>query len=87
MQDCMNRVPRISPGDALPDTGTTAEIYVALGDRDKAFGVRERLYRLRDGGLILANADPSLGAIKSDPRFQQLVQRIGLPPFISAGHK
>jgi hypothetical protein len=41
--------------------------------------VLENAYRRRDGGLILLNASPHLDGFKSDPRFQQLLQRIGLP--------
>jgi hypothetical protein len=36
-------------------------------------------YRHRNGGLILMNANPRFDSLKSDPRFQQLLQRVGLP--------
>jgi hypothetical protein len=54
-------------------------MYVWLGDPDRGWKVMENLYHGRDGGLILLNADPSFDVLKSDPRFQQLVKRIGLP--------
>jgi len=79
MQDCLRRVASLSPGGALPDVFTTAEIYVASGDVDRAWKVLESEYRRREGGLILLNADPCFDSLKSAPRFQQLVQRIGLP--------
>ena len=79
MQECLRRVADLSPGRALPDVGTTAEIYVALGDIDRALEVLESQYRRREGGLILINADPCFDSLKSHPRFQQLLQRIGLP--------
>jgi TolB-like protein/DNA-binding winged helix-turn-helix (wHTH) protein len=79
MQDCLRRVANISPGGTLPDIGTIAEIYVALGDVDRALKVLDGLYRRREGGLILLNADPCFDTLKSDPRFQQLLRRIGLP--------
>ena len=63
----------------MPDVGGTAESYVALGEVDRALRVMEGAYRRRDGGLILLNADPRFDSLKSDPRFQQLLQRIGLP--------
>ena len=78
MQDCLRRVANLSPGGTLPDVFTTAEIYVASGDVDRAWKVLESEYRRREGGLILVNADPCLDSLKSDPRFQQLLQRIGL---------
>jgi TolB-like protein/DNA-binding winged helix-turn-helix (wHTH) protein len=81
MQDCMRRAASASPGGVLPEIGTTAEIYVELGEVDRAFQVLESLYGRREGGLILLNAAAGLrvDGIKSDPRFQQLLQRIGLP--------
>jgi TolB-like protein/DNA-binding winged helix-turn-helix (wHTH) protein len=79
MQDCLRRAANISPGGVLPQVGATAELYVALGDVDRALQVMESAYRRRDGGLILLNADPRFDSLKSDPRFQQLLQRIGLP--------
>ena len=79
MQKCLNRAANASPGGVLPEAGTTAEIYVALGEVDRALRVMEGAYRRRDGGLILLNADPRFDSLKSDSRFQQLLHRIGLP--------
>jgi TolB-like protein/DNA-binding winged helix-turn-helix (wHTH) protein/Tfp pilus assembly protein PilF len=78
MQNCLRTVANNSPGGTLPEVGTLAEIYVELGDVDRALKVLESMYRRREGGLILLNAYPPL-SLKSDPRFQQLLQRIGLP--------
>jgi hypothetical protein len=50
-----------------------------LGDVNRGWKVMESLYQGRDGGLILLNIDPCFDVLKSDPRFQQLLQRIGLP--------
>jgi len=81
MQDCMRRAASASSGGVLPDTGITAAIYAELGDVDRAFQVLENSYRRRDGGLVLLNAATSsdLASLRSDSRFQQLLQRIGLP--------
>jgi len=78
-QDCMRRAAKNSPGGVLPDAGSTAGLYAALGDLDRAFKVLEVQYKHRDGGLILLNTTPLEASIRSDPRFQQLLQRIGLP--------
>ena len=79
MWDRMRRAANMSPGGVLPDTGSIAEIAVALGEVDRAFKVMEGEYQRREGALILLNADPCFDSLKSDPRFQQLAQRIGLP--------
>ncbi|MGC9951083.1 MAG: winged helix-turn-helix domain-containing protein [Bryobacteraceae bacterium] len=79
MQDCLRRVANISPGGRLPEEATMAGIYAMQGDADRAWKVMENLYRRRDGGLILLNVDPCFEVLKSDPRFQEFSQRVGLP--------
>jgi len=79
MQKCLRRAAHASPGRLLPDVGTTAEIYVALGEVDRALRVMNNEYQHREGGLILLNADPRFDNLKSDSRFQQLLQRVGVP--------
>src|SRR5580692_1712001 len=65
MKDCLERATSISPGGVLPEVGATAEMYVVLGDVDRALQVMESAYRRRDGGLILLNADPRFDSLKS----------------------
>jgi TolB-like protein/DNA-binding winged helix-turn-helix (wHTH) protein len=79
MQDCLKRASKASPGGVPPATGTTSELYAVLGDFDRAFEVMESQFRRREGGLILLNADPRFDVLKSDFRFQHLLQRVGLP--------
>jgi TolB-like protein/DNA-binding winged helix-turn-helix (wHTH) protein/Tfp pilus assembly protein PilF len=78
MNDCLTRATKLSPGGVLPDNSGTAEVYLALGEVDRALRVLEGAYRRRDGGLILLNADPRFDSLRSDPRFQQLLRRVGL---------
>jgi TolB-like protein/DNA-binding winged helix-turn-helix (wHTH) protein len=49
------------------------------GDNDRAFLWLERSYRLRDGYLTDLTSDPIWDPLRSDPRFKDLVARIGLP--------
>jgi TolB-like protein/DNA-binding winged helix-turn-helix (wHTH) protein/Tfp pilus assembly protein PilF len=79
MRDCLKRASQLTPGGGPPATGTTSELYATLGDFDRAFQVMESQFRRREGGLILLNADPRFDGLKSDLRFQQLLQRVGLP--------
>jgi TolB-like protein/Flp pilus assembly protein TadD len=54
-----------------------AVIYVALGDKDQAMNWLEKGYGDRfNPGVLLR---PGFDALRSDPRFQNLVRRIGLP--------
>jgi hypothetical protein len=50
-----------------------------LGDYDRAFAFLERAYGERDFYLIFLNADPAFDSLRSDPRFADLVRRVGIP--------
>jgi hypothetical protein len=52
--------------------------YAALGEFEKAFEALERAYQTRSGGLIYLNVDPAYAPLRGDPRFADLVRRIGL---------
>jgi TolB-like protein/Tfp pilus assembly protein PilF len=57
-----------------------ALIYVGLGEKDQAFACLEKAYEQRDRRLILMKVYPLLDPLRSDPRFADLLRRIGLPP-------
>jgi serine/threonine-protein kinase len=52
--------------------------YAAVGDPDRAFDALERAYHARSAGLIYLHIDPGYEPLRSDPRFADLVTRIGL---------
>jgi TolB-like protein/Tfp pilus assembly protein PilF len=56
-----------------------AMIYVGLGENGRAFQWLNRAYDERSGWLPYLNVEPRLGALRSDPRFKELVRRVGLP--------
>jgi TolB-like protein/Tfp pilus assembly protein PilF len=53
-------------------------LYAGLGDKDKALEWLERAFQERADGLTWLNVEPMLDDVRSDPRFQDLIQRIGL---------
>src|SRR5258706_2093747 len=53
--------------------------YSGLGDKDKAFACLETAYERRSGALWELNSQPLYAPLRSDPRFQDLARRIGLP--------
>jgi TolB-like protein/Tfp pilus assembly protein PilF len=55
-----------------------ATIYVALGNNEQAFQLLEKGYAEHSFHLVYLNVSPQFKPIRSDPRFQDLVQRIGL---------
>ena len=56
-----------------------ASIYAALGDKDKAFAELERSSEERDVYLSRVNSDPFMDPLRDDPRFRDLLKRMGLP--------
>jgi TolB-like protein/DNA-binding winged helix-turn-helix (wHTH) protein/Tfp pilus assembly protein PilF len=55
-----------------------ATIYAALGDKDEAFLWLQKDFQNRNGGLTLIKVLPTFDSLHSDPRFADLVRRIGL---------
>ena len=59
------------------DASEIAVIYAALGDRDQAMNWLEKGFQERFNPGVLSR--PGFDPLRSDPRFQDLVRRIGLP--------
>jgi TolB-like protein/lipoprotein NlpI len=57
-----------------------AEVYAWRGDRDKAFHWLERAYTQHDGILVQIKFDPLLAKLRADPRFSEMLKKMGLPP-------
>ena len=55
-----------------------ALIYSGLGDRDQAFAWLDNAARVHDVGLVYLKVDPCLDPLRTDPRFAQLLHRVGL---------
>jgi TolB-like protein/Tfp pilus assembly protein PilF len=53
-------------------------LFAGLGDRDKAMSWLEKAFEERADGLTWLNVEPMLDEVRSDPRFQNLIRRIGL---------
>ncbi len=74
----LNQLNNLSKRSRVPSTYIAA-VYVGLGEKEQAFQWLEKAYNERDEGLIYLKAAPTWGPLRSDPRFANLVQRIGLP--------
>jgi serine/threonine-protein kinase len=52
--------------------------HAAMGDLDRAFESLERAYQARSAGMIYLHLDPGYEPLRGDPRYTELVKRIGL---------
>jgi adenylate cyclase len=57
-----------------------ASVYVALGDKEAAFHWIERAITEHSAPLYLVGVAPEFRALRSDPRFSDVLRRIGLDP-------
>jgi hypothetical protein len=56
-----------------------AEIYSGLGEKDEAFRFLGEAVAERHPYLILANVEPVFDNLQSDPRFETVIDKIGIP--------
>jgi TolB-like protein/Flp pilus assembly protein TadD len=55
-----------------------ATVYTGLGDKDTALNWLDRAYQERNDRLVYLGAEPMADPLLSDPRYQQLLGKIGL---------
>ncbi len=56
-----------------------ASSYAALGEKEAAFAELEKAYQAHDWFLQRIKTDPFMDPLRDDPRFKDLVHRVGLP--------
>ncbi len=56
-----------------------ANVYAVLGQREQSIRWLEKAYQERDGMLMFTNTDSLYKPYWSDPRFADLMQKIGMP--------
>ncbi len=56
-----------------------AMVHLGLGHKDRAFEWFEKAFEERSGWMAYLKVDPRLDPIRSDPHFQNLYRRVGLP--------
>jgi DNA-binding winged helix-turn-helix (wHTH) protein/tetratricopeptide (TPR) repeat protein len=57
-----------------------ARLAVQLGKTDDAFRYLNMAFERRDVQVLLLKLEPSFDPIKSDPRYSEILKRVGLPP-------
>jgi len=58
---------------------TLAELYARLDEKDQALEWLDKAYKEHEMPLIFLKVDPIYDGLRSDPRYQDLVRRIGFP--------
>ncbi len=56
-----------------------AEVYAVRGEKDKAFEWLQIAFANHDGGTLTILVDPLLRGLRDDPRYKNLVVKVGLP--------
>ncbi|MGA8506417.1 MAG: tetratricopeptide repeat protein [Candidatus Sulfotelmatobacter sp.] len=62
-----------------------AEAYADLGDKEQSFRWLNAAFQEHDIGLMGLNTDFLLDSIRSDPRFAELIHKVGLPQVSKQG--
>lgn len=62
------------------DPGFIAYIYADLDEQDQALEWLEKAYQARSISMVFIKTEPKLDRLRSEPRFQNLIQRVGLTP-------
>ena len=52
-------------------------IHLGLGRREEMIDILERLYQERNDWLVWLKVSPELRTLRDDPRFEELLKRVG----------
>ncbi|MBA4123236.1 MAG: protein kinase [Acidobacteria bacterium] len=56
-----------------------ATFHAELGEKDKAFAEMNKSYERRESFMVRLKVDPRLDPLRDDPRYQDLLRRVGFP--------
>lgn len=54
--------------------------YAGMGNKDEAFAWLDKAFRERSNALTVLKVEPIYDPLRSDPRFQELLRRVGFAP-------
>ena len=66
----------------VPEQGSNlkeiALVYGELGELDRAFDYLDRAYAENPANLLTLSVDPAADSLRQDPRFDELMKKLGL---------
>ena len=77
--EILNAQRKTHPSSAYGSAYWIAEAYAEMGDKDQAFQWLNTAFQEHDEDLMGLKTDFTLDSIRSDPRFAELVRKVGLP--------
>jgi serine/threonine protein kinase len=78
LQDWLEGLQEISRREYVSPYGV-AQIYAQLGNNEQVFNWLEKAYEERDSQIVALKVEPAFERLHSDPRYKNLVKRIGFP--------
>jgi hypothetical protein len=60
------------------DPAIVSWAYIGIGDNDHALSWLEKAYAQHSNAMTTLKVEPRYDSLRSDPRFQDLVRRVGL---------
>ena len=87
-RDALHKLEQLRGTRFIPNVYPAA-IHVGLGEKDEAFHLLDLAYQERIDYLVYLNVEPMSDPLRADPRFGQLMAKIGLvskPPQPAAGN-
>ena len=57
-----------------------ASTYFLAGNKEEGLQWLEKAYDERDSGMVYLNVGSDFDSVRDDPRFQQMVKKVGFPP-------
>jgi len=70
----------LKPDEHKPGASSfdSAAFSARLGEKEQAFAYQNKAVAKREWAMIMLNVDPTLDPLRGDPRFVELVRRVGL---------
>ncbi|MGA9354891.1 MAG: winged helix-turn-helix domain-containing protein [Terriglobales bacterium] len=72
----LQEIDKITPADPT----AMAHAFAGMGDKEQALAWLEKGYSQRSNALTTLKVDPAFDPLRGDPRFHDLLQRVGLEP-------